>query len=85
MAKDQSLLPQSDPDEAKFERRVRLARETLTKLTKPENEELVGVLLDQVDMCSWHLRFELYSCWDWLPIYTHLLIITIPVQLYNLE
>lgn len=50
IAKDLSLLPQPDPDEAKFERRVRLARETLTKLSKPENEELVGVLLDQVSV-----------------------------------
>nr|XP_039255827.1 uncharacterized protein LOC120332612 isoform X2 [Styela clava] len=45
---DPSLLPQIDPNEAKFERRVRLARDTLTKLTKPENEELVTVLLDQI-------------------------------------
>lgn len=42
-----------DPSEAKFERRVRLARDTLTKLTKPENNELVGVLLDQVNILQW--------------------------------
>lgn len=37
-----------DPTEAKFERRVRLARDTLSQLTQEDQDGLVKVLLDQV-------------------------------------
>ena len=45
---DLSLLPQMDPNEAKFERRIKLVQSTMSQLTKPQTEELVNVLLDQV-------------------------------------
>ena len=45
---DLSLLPQMDPNEAKFERRIKLVQSTMSQLTKPQTEELINVLLDQV-------------------------------------
>uniref|UniRef100_H2Z5M0 Uncharacterized protein n=1 Tax=Ciona savignyi TaxID=51511 RepID=H2Z5M0_CIOSA len=37
-----------DPGEAKFERRIRLVKSTLTELSKHESDELVQVLLEQI-------------------------------------
>lgn len=58
---DLSLLPQMDPNEAKFERRIKLVQSTMSQLTKPQTEELINVLLDQVNIQPCNYRNGILS------------------------